>query len=520
MIAAALLLAAQTSFPTPFSQPQVASFGDAVAIDFDLMAVGASGYAGSVANRRPGRVTVFDVSTGLPAAQDSVTGLGVAIGDGFGEAVDIDAGLAAMIVGAPGFGGGRGAAFLFERGGSGQWNQVARFDGPAGRTGFGADVALEGGIAVVGQPDFDGGVWTFRRELSGWIEVGALALPPTVFPGAEFGAALALDGGVLAVGAPGEDSLGYDSGAVYVYRQTGAPAFQLFDRVEHPSAATVTQHGIDVAVDMGNATGRLLVGSGDGKAFLWTSVGFGPFTELGVLTAYDGTDGGFGRSVALHGERAVIGAPFGTSDGSSSGAAFPFALDDGGFTPRPLSMLHPAAGGVVDSFARFGDAVAIGDTLLAVGSPRNGDQGTLYAFEPGARLGEAYCIGEPNSDGARGTLSVGGSDLAADQTLTLRAAGLPAGAAALPLVAPLRDFVPGVGGGQGNLCLGGSIVRLNGLITFARALGRVDVDIDFAALPPGFAPTAGSTWCFQVWYRDDDPGPTSNTTDAVSVTLR
>ncbi|MCP3916270.1 MAG: hypothetical protein GY711_12005 [bacterium] len=29
----------------------------------------------------------------------------------------------------------------------------------------------------------------------------------------------------------------------------------------------------------------------------------------------------------------------------------------------------------------------------------------------------------------------------------------------------------------------------------------------------------GETWNFQCWYRDNNPGPTSNFTDAVSVTF-
>jgi hypothetical protein len=30
----------------------------------------------------------------------------------------------------------------------------------------------------------------------------------------------------------------------------------------------------------------------------------------------------------------------------------------------------------------------------------------------------------------------------------------------------------------------------------------------------------GETWTFQAWYRDTNPAPNSNLTDAVAVTLR
>ncbi|MCP4035984.1 MAG: hypothetical protein GY733_03545 [bacterium] len=37
---------------------------------------------------------------------------------------------------------------------------------------------------------------------------------------------------------------------------------------------------------------------------------------------------------------------------------------------------------------------------------------------------------------------------------------------------------------------------------------------------PRTAVQPGDTWNFQCWYRDNNPGPTSNFTDAVTVVLQ
>ena len=85
-------------------------------------------------------------------------------------------------------------------------------------------------------------------------------------------------------------------------------------------------------------------------------------------------------------------------------------------------------------------------------------------------------------------------------------------------------FVPGAGGGEGTLCLGGSIGRYSqpGEIQFASAAGAASLRLDLTRTPgPSafFAVAAGSTWRFQVWYRDQNPGQTSNFTDGLALTF-
>ena len=86
-------------------------------------------------------------------------------------------------------------------------------------------------------------------------------------------------------------------------------------------------------------------------------------------------------------------------------------------------------------------------------------------------------------------------------------------------------FEVGPGGSQGNLCLIGQIGRFvaPGQVQSSGAPRRIQLQLDLTNLPIGAGQAAvapGETWNFTLWYRDENPGPTSNFTDAVGVTFR
>ena len=84
-------------------------------------------------------------------------------------------------------------------------------------------------------------------------------------------------------------------------------------------------------------------------------------------------------------------------------------------------------------------------------------------------------------------------------------------------------FVMNPGGSQGDLCLDGSIGRHSLNVQVADTAGHARFVVDVAGLPTPtglVAAVAGETWNFQAWYRDANPGPVSNFTDAVAVTFR
>ncbi len=85
-----------------------------------------------------------------------------------------------------------------------------------------------------------------------------------------------------------------------------------------------------------------------------------------------------------------------------------------------------------------------------------------------------------------------------------------------------QNHVPFAGGGQGTLCVGGTVARFQHLAGQTDAGGSLRHWIDLERMPPplGTVVQPGETWNFQVWYRDMNPGPTSNFTNGLSITFR
>ena len=139
-------------------------------------------------------------------------------------------------------------------------------------------------------------------------------------------------------------------------------------------------------------------------------------------------------------------------------------------------------------------------------------------------LGTSYCgPANLNSTGASASIGARGYPQVDANYVILEADGLPPGKAGLFLVSMTTAFVPFAGGSQGNLCLGGAIGRYTKSVWIAPPDGQVEAPIDLASIPtPGgtTAVLAGETWNWQAWFRDTNPGPTSNFTDGVSITFR
>ncbi|MEO0663035.1 MAG: hypothetical protein AAFZ87_15980 [Planctomycetota bacterium] len=81
--------------------------------------------------------------------------------------------------------------------------------------------------------------------------------------------------------------------------------------------------------------------------------------------------------------------------------------------------------------------------------------------------------------------------------------------------------VPMVGGGEGTLCVGGTIGRYNAQIQQVSLQGSVGFVVEPLVIPLGGAvvsATAGDVFGFQAWHRDvGGAGATSNLTNAVAV---
>ncbi|MCP3918115.1 MAG: hypothetical protein GY711_21410 [bacterium] len=136
-------------------------------------------------------------------------------------------------------------------------------------------------------------------------------------------------------------------------------------------------------------------------------------------------------------------------------------------------------------------------------------------------IGSSFCSpATPNSSGAPALVRAFGCVRVSAQDITLRATQLPPGQPGYFLVSQgAGSFSPP--GSQGVLCLSGSIGRYNQLTNvIVGPSGSLRVDLTALPLSPPVAVAPGQTWRFQCWYRDLNPQPTSNFTDAVALTFQ
>lgn len=136
---------------------------------------------------------------------------------------------------------------------------------------------------------------------------------------------------------------------------------------------------------------------------------------------------------------------------------------------------------------------------------------------------DVYCApAVPNSSGFPASMDAQGSLAAADNDFTLFAQQMPTNQFGYFLTSQTEDFVIGAGGSQGNLCLGGQIGRYTGDVQNTGIFGTFQLTLDLTAMPvgAGTAVLPGDTWRFQCWFRDGNPTPTSNFTDALRLTFQ
>jgi hypothetical protein len=190
-------------------------FGWRVALDGDLLVVGAP-QADAPLEPDRGKAYVFRRTAGAFAWEGTLSGTG---SDAlFGHAVAVDDEVIA--VGAPGtedF----GRAYVCRKPLS-SWSIQQAFDAPFGSVAgvqFGRAVALRDGFLAVGGPKYQtqGVVSTYREVGASFEHVVNLSFTDPVND-ADFGAAVDLSGGWIAIGCPGGNGSAIGLGALYLHR--------------------------------------------------------------------------------------------------------------------------------------------------------------------------------------------------------------------------------------------------------------------------------------------------------------
>jgi hypothetical protein len=206
----------------PFDGSPADVFGGSVAVEGDKVAIGAWGDDDN--GLQSGSVYVYTRGGGGWPLQTKLQPSDANAGAAFGSALAMDGDL--LVVGAnkdDDHGHWSGSAYVFRRVGGG-WTEEAKLlpsDGNLDEL-FGESVAVHGSSAVVGamwdddNGEFAGSAYVYGRVEGEWTERFEL-LPADIGEEARFGAAVALSGHTALVGAWGDDDNGLNSGSAYAY---------------------------------------------------------------------------------------------------------------------------------------------------------------------------------------------------------------------------------------------------------------------------------------------------------------
>ena len=290
-------------------------FSKAIAVSGDTMVVGKphrdgtgfGGYDGDAAyvfeRTQAGWVEVQTLSAGNASA-----------GEWFGDAVAI-AGDTILVAdpGAPAAGGVAfaGRVYIFERGSSGVWSQVASLfaNNPTSSAAFGTslDLSADGQRAVVGAVQAGNGrSYVFDKVGGSWSQTASFTPNTGTSPGG-YGVSIDLEGDRYVVGDWFSSAKGPASGSAYVYVEQGG-SWSLEQRIDAADGAAGDNFGIDGSMD----GDRLLVGAcGDdgttGSAYLLERVGSSWVERQKVSSEVTSPAELFGIAVHLEDELALIG---------------------------------------------------------------------------------------------------------------------------------------------------------------------------------------------------------------------
>lgn len=369
-------------------------FGAAVALFHDLLIIGAPGVEG--AGEAAGSAYVYRRNVGgaeLWAEQTELFIAELAAGDTFGAAVAIHDDLIA--VGAPGDdsqGTNSGAVYLFRAidGDPRRWRLLSKLVAPQGGAGqqFGQVLALDHESLVVAAPfadqqrgsvysfipaDNDPDQWQFDTRLDGEA------------PGERFGASLALGDGLLAVGSPETGDAVSQVGKVSLFRQgpDTAEGWQLLTRLQGTQADSGFGTSLALA-DRWLAVGASWQDETRGAVYLFQPVmGTSDWRPIATVQAPDARpEQGFGSSLGISGSSLVVGASLDDSGGPNAGAIYLFGRDVDSTTGWVMENELRAEDTV--SGDQFGSTLAFDGTTVLVGVPNDSDvgveSGAAYTF--------------------------------------------------------------------------------------------------------------------------------------------
>lgn len=281
------------------------------------------------------------------------------------------------------------------------WPALAkRLDGDGNTSDqYGSSVAIDGDYAIVGSSKKNalgqtmGSAFILFRDKNGankWNQVAELTVPG-LLPGSNFGASVAISGGVAAVGAPFDDVQVGNEGAVFVFYQSAnnPEHWNFVKKVVQADPFPGDNFGTSVALN----GDRLVVGSplndqsgnNAGAAYIFYR-NEGGNDEWGqvrkLLAATASPDDDMGRAVAMDGDHVIVGAPGVDGLFQNAGAAYIFGRNHTG--PDAWGQVARISTNQSGQNDNFGAAVDISGAWAIVGADRNdikgADAGAAFLF--------------------------------------------------------------------------------------------------------------------------------------------
>jgi len=269
--------------------------------------------------------------------------------------------------------------------------QLTASDGAASDY-FGYSVAVSGDTALIGSYLDDvgangdqGSAYVFTRSGTTWTEQQKLTASDGAL-GDDFGYSVAVSGDTAVVTAVFHNAGGNsDQGSAYVFTRSGTTWTEQSKLTASDGAAN-DQFGRSVALSgdtavVGAHADNVGANSDQGSAYVFTRSGT-TWTEQAKLTASDGAASDyFGMSVALSGDTVVVGAWLdNVGANADQGSAYVFTRS--GTTWTEQAKLTASDGAASDY---FGVSVSVNLDTVAIGAPfdnvgANADQGSAYVF--------------------------------------------------------------------------------------------------------------------------------------------
>jgi hypothetical protein len=354
-------------------------FGLSVAISGDKLVIGAFG-ADIGANSFQGAAYVFERGSGIWFEQQKLTALDGAANRYFGFSVTIEADT--VVVGAPGAGGLKGAAYIFTRGDR-SWAEQKKLTALNGTTNdqFGSSVGVSANTMMIGARRSDIGLNADQGSAYAFVKCGQLSQRQklTALNGATgdfFGYSVAVFADTMVIGGIFANG---GKGAAYVFSRSGG-VWTERQNFTDPDGALNNQFGVSVAISADTMVIGELSASGEGAAHIFARSG-GAWIARQKLTAPGrAARDQFGASVAISADTIVIG---------SLGAAYVFARSGAIWIEQQKLIANDVA-----ASARFGSSIALSGDSIVVGSPvetfgENSHQGSAYVF---VRRGENWML--------------------------------------------------------------------------------------------------------------------------------